>query len=62
MQGRGVCECVIKMEVRCIGQKGFMLVGQFDFARPGADLAAQPINDAPVGYGDQPRSERTAGS
>jgi len=60
MQGREVCGCVIEMVVRCIGRKGFMLVRQFDFARPGTDLTPQPINDAPVGYGNQPRPERTA--
>ena len=62
MQGREVCGCVIKMEVRRTGRKGFMLVRQFNFARAGADLTPQPINDAPVGYGDKPRPERTAGS
>jgi hypothetical protein len=48
------------MEVRRIGRKGFMLVRQFNFAQAGADLAPQLINDAPVGYGDKPRSEWTA--
>jgi hypothetical protein len=37
-----------------------MLVRQFDFARADADLAPQPVNDAPVSCGDQPRSEWTA--
>src|SRR5215831_11870531 len=48
------------MEVRHIGRKGFMLVRQFDSARAAADLSPQPVNDARVSYGDQPRSERTA--
>jgi hypothetical protein len=46
MQGREVCRCVIEVEVRRIGRKGFMLVRQFDFARSAADLEPQPVNDA----------------
>ncbi len=44
-----------------MGRKGFMLGRQFDFAGAGPHLAPQPVDDAPVGDGDQPRPERTAG-